>query len=393
MGKFAAQFKSINLGSLRKPRRTKWGNNDDETLCSWVADMDFGIAPAIKSAIEEMIRDEEFGYPFWDLDPVIVAFESRMKRLYDWAPIPERTKVLSDLIQVLQIVLHHSTKPGDGIAIHVPAYNNFLVNIEEMNRRIGPLQMEFTEEGWKCDNTNLAARLKAEGVKMIIVINPQNPTGRAFTHVELTELADAAKELDIPVLSDEIHSDLLFDDHVHIPFALLSTDAAARTITTTSATKGFNIAGTRTAIMHVGPDALWNEILSLPIDYFGAPNTIGKIATAVAWTDCDDWLDDLNEQLATNRAIINEWVDTFDGKVKYHAPEATYLAWLDLSLTKAGAAPEATEYILEHAKVRLATGSDYSQHTVIDTHSWVRLNFATNEETLREILRRVGSVL
>jgi cystathionine beta-lyase len=90
---------------------------------------------------------------------------------------------------------------------------------------------------------------------------------------------------------------------------------------------------------------------------------------------------------------ISPPLTTFDGKVKYHAPEATYLAWLDLSLTKAGAAPEATEYILEHAKVRLATGSDYSQRTVIDTHSWVRLNFATNEETLREILKRVGSVL
>lgn len=393
MGEFAAQFKSIDLPSLRKPRRVKWGTNDTETLCSWVADMDFGIPPAIKSAMEEMVRDEEFGYPVWDLDPVIAAFEDRMKGRYNWTPIPERTKVLSDLIQVLQIMLHHSTKPGDGIAIHVPAYNNFLVNIEEMNRRIVPLQMEFAEDKWECDNTNLAARLKAEGVTMIIVINPQNPTGRVFTRKELEELADVARELDIPVLSDEIHSDLLFDHHIHIPFASLSADAAARTITTTSATKGFNIAGTRTAIMHVGPDALWNEISSLPVDYFGAPNTIGKVATAVAWTDCDEWLADLNQHLAHNRAIIDEWVAAFDGKVKYHAPEATYLAWLDLSRTKAGAAPEATEYILENAKVRLATGSDYTLHTSIDTHSWVRLNFATDEETLREILGRVGSVL
>lgn len=393
MGKYAAQFNSINFSALRNPRRVKWGTNSDEILCSWVADMDFGIAPAIKSAMEEMIRDEEFGYPAWEIDPVISAFENRMKHHYNWEPIPERTKVLSDLIQVLQIVLHHSTKPGDGIAIHVPAYNNFLVNIEEMNRRIVPLQMEFGEDGWECDNTNLAARLKAEGVTMIIVINPQNPTGRVFTRKELEELADAARELDIPVLSDEIHSDLLFDEHVHLPFASLSHDAASRTITTTSATKGFNIAGTRTAVMHIGPDSLWNEISSLPVDYFGAPNTLGKVATAVAWSECDDWLVELNEQLSRNRAIIDEWVTTFDGKVKYHAPEATYLAWLDLSRTKAGAAPEATEYILENAKVRLATGSDYTKHTDIDTHSWVRLNFATNEENLREILKRVGAVL
>ena len=393
MGKFTAQFNSINFRALRNPRRVKWGTNSDEILCSWVADMDFGIAPAIKSAMEEMIADEEFGYPFWDVDPVVAAFENRMQRLFDWKPLPDRTRVLSDLIQILQIVLHHSTKPGDGIAIHVPAYNNFLVNIEEMNRRIVPLQMEFTEEGWKCDNTNLAARLKAEDVKMIIVINPQNPTGRAFTRSELAELADVAKELDIPVLSDEIHSDLLFDDHLHIPFASLSDDAARRTITTTSATKGFNIAGTRTAIMHVGLDTLWNDISSLPVDYFGAPNTLGKVATAVAWSQCDDWLVELNEQLTKNREIVDEWVATFDGKVKYHAPEATYLAWLDLSRTKAGAAPEAADYIIENAKVRLATGSDYTLHTEIDTHSWVRLNFATSEENLREILRRVGEVL
>ena len=193
MGKYAEQFKSINLHALRKPRRGKWGNNDDETLCSWVADMDFGLPPAVKSAMEEMLRDEEFGYPAWDIDPVIAAFENRMKHHYHWEPIPERTKVLSDLIQVLQIVLHHATKPGDGIAIHVPAYNNFLVNIEEMNRRIVPLQMEYTESGWKCDNSGLAARLKAEGLTMIILINPHNPTGRVFTRKELEELADAAR--------------------------------------------------------------------------------------------------------------------------------------------------------------------------------------------------------
>jgi len=393
MGKYAAQFKSINLQALRNPRRVKWGTNESDILCSWVADMDFGIPPAIKRAMEEMLNNEEFGYPVWEIDPVISAFENRMKNYYHWTPIPERTKVLSDLIQILQIVLHHSTKPGDGIAIHVPAYNNFLVNIEEMNRRIVPLQMDYTESGWKCDNSGLTARLKAEGVTMIILINPHNPTGRVFTRKKLEELADAARELDIPVLSDEIHSDLLFNGHVHIPFASLSPDAAARTITTTSATKGFNIAGTRTAVMHVGLDTLWNEISALPIDYFGAPNTLGKVATAVAWSECDEWLLELNEQLAKNRAIIDEWVATFDGKVKYHAPEATYLAWLDLSRTKAGAAPEATEYILENAKVRLATGSDYTKHTDIDTHSWVRLNFATNEENLREILKRIGDVL
>ena len=393
MGKYAAQFKSINLQALRNPRRVKWGTNESDILCSWVADMDFGIPPAIKRAMEEMLNNEEFGYPVWEIDPVISAFENRMKNYYHWTPIPERTKVLSDLIQILQIVLHHSTKPGDGIAIHVPAYNNFLVNIEEMNRRIVPLQMDYTESGWKCDNSGLTARLKAEGVTMIILINPHNPTGRVFTRKKLEELADAARELDIPVLSDEIHSDLLFNGHVHIPFASLSPDAAARTITTTSATKGFNIAGTRTAVMHVGLDTLWNEISALPIDYFGAPNTLGKVATAVAWSECDEWLLELNEQLAKNRAIIDEWVATFDGKVKYHAPEATYLAWLDLSCTKAGATPEATEYILENAKVRLATGSDYTKHTDIDTHSWVRLNFATNEENLREILKRIGDVL
>lgn len=383
------QFTSIDKDRLRGGHGVKWGAVEPGVLASWVADMDFGSPPAVRQAISAVVERGDLGYPFWrGEDPVIEAFEARMEGRYQWTPTPGRTRIYTDLIQVLQVMIEHSTEPGDGIAIHVPTYPPFLATIERSGRRIVPLPMIDIGGNWGFDSAGLTEHLRQENCRMLILVNPQNPTGRVFTEPELGRLARTAEDLDLVVFSDEIHADLTFDNHQHIPFASLGTDTATRTITATSATKAFNIAGMRCAVAHIGPQSVWDALQREPLDYFGQPSILSRVATVAAWTQSDAWLADLKATLSTNRQVIDLWVQDLPYDLPYHAPEATYLSWFDL--TRAGVDQSDPASDLEaRARVKLSQGAEFSQHTNVDTTGFARLNFATSPSNLRDILGRV----
>ncbi|MFJ5955243.1 MalY/PatB family protein [Paenarthrobacter sp. NPDC092416] len=383
------QFDTINRERLRGGHGVKWGALQSDVLASWVADMDFGTPPAVRNAISEVVERHDLGYPFWrGEDPVIEAFEARMNSLHGWNPSPGRTRIYTDLIQVLQVMIEHSTAPGDGIAIHVPTYPPFLATIERSGRRIIPLPMVDVGGSWGFDPEGLTGRLRQENCRMLVLVNPQNPTGRVFTAGELASLARTSEELDLVVLSDEIHADLTFDDQRHIPFASLGKDAESRTITATSATKAFNIAGMRCAVAHVGPQSVWDALDSEPLDYFGQPSILSRVATVAAWTQSEPWLAQLKATLSANRQIIRLWTHDLPYEVKHYAPEATYLAWLDLSSAGVDQGDPAADLELR-ARVRLSQGAEFSQHTAIDTTAFVRINFATSKSNLLDILGRI----
>ena len=310
---------------------------------------------------------------------------------FGWTPRPARTKVLSDLLQILQITIEHTTRPGDGIAIHVPSYPPFLAGIERAGRRIVPIPMIDDGDRWVFDADGLGDRLASAGVKLLIVVNPHNPTGRVLGRQELDVLAAAARELDIPVLSDEIHADLAHDGHRHVPFASLSDDAASRTITATSATKAFNIAGVRCAVVHVGDDGLWESLEREPLDYYGGPAAISMIATVAAWEESHAWHAALMRRLAVNRRTVADWATSSAHRIGHHPPDATYLGWLDLSATAISHDPAGE--IERRGRVLVNPGADFTQHTALDSGSFVRVNFATGPEMLTRILDRIDTAL
>jgi cystathionine beta-lyase len=386
-----SSFDSIDDVRLRGGWGVKWGAVDSDVLPAWVADMDFGIAAPIRDALARTVAADDFGYPFWpDGDPVVRAFEQRMQG-HGWTPQPERTRIYTDLIQVLQVMIEHATEPGDGIAVHVPNYPPFLATIERSGRRIIPIEARQGLEGWHFDDPQLAERFEAGRCRMLLLVNPHNPTGRVFRLGELQELARVAERHDLTVLSDEIHADLVYAPHRHIPFASLSDDAAARTITTTSATKAFNIAGLRCAVAHVGSAEVAARLDQEPLDYFGQPSILSRVATCAAWNDSADWLAALRRRLGANRDIVADWVDRSPHGISWVKPEATYLAWLDFSATPIAADPASA--LLEHGRVLFSTGADFSENTDVGTASFARLNFATSESVLRNVLTRVDVAL
>jgi len=386
----SSRFARIDPQRLRSGWGVKWGSLAPDTIGAWVADMDFGIPDPVRERIIECAEREDFGYPFWrGEDPVVSAFQDRMAKRYGWHPIPGRTRVFTDLIQVLQVVIEHATRPGDGIALHVPNYPPFLASIERSERRLVPMPMQCGEDGWSFDSEGLAARLRAAGCRLMLLVNPHNPTGRVFRRDELMLLAAVAEELDLVVLSDEIHADLTYPGNEHIPFATLGDDIALRTITATSATKAFNLAALRCAVAHIGPPAVKGALDAAPLDYFGTPSIVSRVATVAAWQDSDSWLDDLAKTLTKNRTTVSKWLSASAPASRYHTPEATYLAWFDLpGLETDGSGPAA--HFERTAKVALSEGAEFSTSLDVDTSPFVRLNFATSPDNLEIILDRIA---
>lgn len=351
---------TFRLNDLKAQRDgVKWTKAGPDVIPAWIADMDFPIAPVIRAAMERRIRTD-LGYPTWDEHhspaPLAEAFAERMQRRHAWTPSPGHVRVFTDLNQALQVILHHMTAPGEPIALHTPAYSAFVASLAEMDRPILSLPTE--------DMT---------GCRVLLLVNPQNPTGHVFTRDELTDLADLAERNDMLVISDEIHADLVYEPHRHIPFATLLPE---RTITLTSASKAFNLAGLRCAVAHIGHEPTRKALAAMPKMMYGESNIMGVEATVAAWRHGDDWLAETMRTLDANRRMI---ADELPGTIGYAVPEATYLAWLDFGR------PGAAERLEREAKVLLSDGAHFGPGGA----NFARLNFATDPEILREMLRRI----
>jgi cystathionine beta-lyase len=219
------------------------------------------------------------------------------------------------------------------------------------------------------------------GCRVLILVNPHNPTGRVFTRDELLALAQAAERYDLVVISDDLHADLTYAPHRHVPFASLDPAVEARTVTVYAASKAFGLAGLRCAVGHVGVAALRQKLAALP----PAPNVnvFGMRASLAAWTEATSWLDTVVDYLDANRRLVAEVVAESLPEIRHHMPEATYLSWLDCR--NLGCGPDPAAYFREHGRVELSPGSGYNP----GGDGFVRLNFATPTPLLREILDRM----
>lgn len=376
----------VQLRWLRAKQGLKWRSAGSGVLAAWVADMDFPTPPPVRESLVELARAGDVGYPEWlhDAVPLREAFADRMARRYGWSPDPGEVREFSDIIQGLQAVLHVSTRPGDAVAMHVPAYPPFLETLTVMDRRLVPIPIERAAQGWVFDTERLARDVAASDVRALILVNPQNPTGRSFTRAELEAVAAVAQRHDLVVIADEVHADLTYAPNIHTPFASISADAAGRTVTLTSATKAFNLAGIRCAVAHAGSAAVRRGFAAMPPLIFGAANVPGVTATLAAWRDGDPWLSDVLTRLDANRRTLEKALGPLG--IGYVPPDATYLAWLDCSDLGLPADPAA--FFLDRAKVMLSAGPAFG-----NGEGFARLNFATSGAVLKEICDRIGVAL
>lgn len=379
-----ASFLDVPLDRLRSKRGIKWSRYGGDVIGAWVADMDFPVAPAIQEAIDEIQADNEFGYPALDAGLAVrEAFADWMKREHRWRIDPDDTILLGDVLQAMHAAILRFSEPGDGLIVQTPIYPPFLGAVSANDRRLDENPLIRDTTGYGIDFDQLRAVIDKR-TKMLLLCNPHNPTGRAFSRKELKKLAAIALEHDLIVVSDEIHMDLVYPELRHIPFASLGPEIAARTITLSAATKSFNIAGLRCAIAHFGSPELRREFSGINLRLFGTPSIVGLAATRAAWRSGKEWLSLVREQLDENRQRVEIFLSANLPEIGFHMPEATYLAWLDCTAVELNESPQ--EFFLRQAKVGLNPGSDFSS----STDKFARLNFATTPAVLNEILNRMA---
>jgi cystathionine beta-lyase len=377
----------LSQSALQARRNAKWNQYDPDVLPAFVADMDFAVAAPIQAAIERIVRDGDYGYPMRNGQKsdrlVATAFADRMKSRYGWELSPDLVLPLADLVQGTYAPILAFSDPGDGVVLQVPNYPPFRDAISTTERRLLALPMRDNGSRHVFDMDELKA-LVDQRTRIFVLCNPQNPTGRVFARDELLSLARFAVEHDLIVISDEIHSDLIYPGHEHIPFASLGPDIAARTVTLNSATKSFNIPGLRCAVIAFGSEDLRQRFRKrIPLRLTGQANVIGVDATVAAWTEGQPWLDAVMDHLHKARNKVVDVLAAEVPQIRFHAPEATYLAWLDCR--ELGLSAAAFQFFLNKARIGFSAGETFDP----DCSQFVRLNFATSMPILDQILDRI----
>lgn len=372
----------LSADELRSRGSGKWRKYSPDVLPAFVADMDIKVAPAVQAALARFIDHQDYGYGLEsDLAALFAAFTRWTSKRYGWSPDPELTVATADVIQGIVASLVAYSSPDDGVIVQTPSYPPFLRVIAGTGRKRldNPLVLR---KRYELDLDEL--RHLAPLARVLLLCNPHNPTGRVLERSELVEVANIAADNELTIVADEIHADVTFGDAVHIP---METIAPERTVTVTSATKSFNIPGARTAVLHFGSSALRDRFdAAIPDFLLGRPSRFGVGATIAAWTESDEWLDEVMRYLARNRDIVTRWVAGRRG-IGYRAPEATFLAWFDCR--ELGLPGSPFEFFLESAKVGLGDGRDFGP----PGEGHVRLNFGTSEEILTEVLARMSHAL
>ena len=380
-------FDRLDLAALRRRRGEKWQLYGPDVLPAWVAEMDFPLCAPVRRVLESALEIDDLGYPL-DVQPdaLPAAFVERMESRFGWRPDPRGIEVLTDVVQGIYIAIDQFSAPGEGVLVQTPVYAPFLSAVRELGRRMVESPLVAGDTRYEIDFDFLRHAIDPS-TRVFLLCNPQNPTGRVFERRELETLAEIALAHDLVVVADEIHADLVYDSRRHIPFASLSPEIEARTLTLTSATKAFNIPGLRCAIAHFGSEALRKRFARVPRHVRGGLGSLGQAATVAAWREGQPWLDAVLAYLDGNRHRVAHFVAERLPGVRSFEPEATFLAWLDCRALELEPSPH--QFFLEHARVALSDGGVFGA----PGRGVARLNFATSRPLLDEIGTRIEKSL
>ncbi len=381
-----AALDQVSVGELRRRGSLKWTYAGPEVIGAFVAEMDFGTAPAVEDALRAAIGRHAYGYlppaAATELSGTVAAWLGR----YGWTVNPDRIKPLPDVIKGLEAAINLFSRPGSPVVLPTPAYMPFLTVPPALGRQIIEVPMVTDGGRLALDLDGIAAAFRAGG-HLLILCNPCNPAGRVYTPDELRAVAAVVDRHGGRVFADEIHAPLVYPGYQYVPYASVSATAAAHTITATSASKGWNLPGLKCAqliLSNEADEAVWAETAIL---YERGTSTLGVVANVAAFASGQDWLAGVLGYLDGNRALLAELLAEHLPAVRYRPPEGTYLAWLDCRELGLGDSPG--EFFLDRAQVLVTDGPAFGQAG----RGHVRFNFATPRPILTRAVGQLAAAV
>ena len=367
-------FDHVDIESLRRRRTVKWRLYGDDVLAAWVAEMDFDVAPVVRAAIEEAVDREDFGYVEPDLSELTTACAAFCAERFGWAVQPARIVPVADVLRGIWAALDVFSPAGSPVVVPTPAYPPFFEVIGLTGRTVVPVPLAVFGGRDGLDLAGIDAALVA-GARTVLLCSPHNPTGRVFTVEELAALADVVERRGGRVIADEVHAPLTHPGAAHVAYASVSETAAGHSVTVTSASKAFNLAGLKCAQLVATNRADASRLRALKVFEVPGPTPIGIAASTAAYRAGGPWLDELVSYLAANRAHLLERLATDLPGVRCRPPEATFLAWLDC---RALGTEDPARFFLDEAKVAVSDGPPFGP----GCEHHVRLNFGTSRALL-----------
>lgn len=364
----------------RRALPLKWGTVPEDVIPAWVAEMDYAVDPVVMEAVQGALADGVTGYPL-DHDPALgEAYAGWAGRHFGWAPSPDAVRAVVDVTAGVRVAIDVLSEPG-GVVFPTPGYNaqHGLAGVTGRTEHL--LELPASAATAEIDLDRLDA-LFAGGARTLLLTQPHNPWGRAFTRAELEGIRDVVLRHGARVVSDEIHAPLVLPGAEHVSYlAIEGTHDHA--VAVVAASKAFNTAGLRCAQLVVPDPAARRQLDAEPMSRNDSWSPLGVVAARAAYDDGDPWLASLVERLDQQRALLGELLATHLPEVRMRPLEATYLAWLDAS-AYGHADPAAVA--LERGRVMVSGGHHYAPGST----GHVRLNIATSPERLTRIVERLA---
>jgi cysteine-S-conjugate beta-lyase len=375
----------------RNTYSVKWDETErifgvKDVLPMWVADMDFKAPAEVLEALLKRVEHGVFGY---------TSIPASLKQaVCDWMAGKHKWRINSKwlsfstgVVPALATAIQAFTSPGDKIIVQTPVYYPFFQLVQKNNRELVLNPLQLTNEKYKMNFTDLKEKIK--GAKLLLLCNPHNPGGRVWSTEELARLGELCLEHNVIVVSDEIHSDLVFSGSRHTPFASISEEFAQISVTCIAPTKTFNLAGLQSAISIIP-----NRVLKKQFDNvqqrqgFFTLNTFAVIGTEAAYRHGEQWLNHLLKYIEGNVELTYSFIEKHLPKLKVMKPEATYLVWIDCrKLQKSD--QELKQLLLQKGRIAVEPGNKFGE----SGSGFIRLNVACTRKTLQEALKRLATAL
>jgi len=368
-------FDAVTESELRARRSAKWALYPPDVLPAWVAEMDYPVAEPIRRALHAAIDRHDLGYA--SAGGLAEAFARWAFARWGWAVDPANVSLVCDVMTGVAEILRVTTAPGDGVVLDPPVYPPFAGTIRQLGRVVVPAPLRRNAAGWALDLDRVEAAY-AGGARVHLFCSPHNPTGLVHPRAALETLAALAARYGVLVVADEIHAPLTLPGAEHVPFPCVAPE---RCVVLTSASKAWNLAGLKAALI-VGPRDVLDR---LPRELPYHAGHLGVLGGTVAFDEGGPWLAETLAILDRNRALLADLVAAKLPHVRYVPPEAGYLAWLDFG---AVLGPDPGLELLARGRVALSRGPTFGDEGA----GFARLNFATTRTLLEEAVSRIARV-